>query len=149
MSCRCSGCTSVGASIRRRSATTASTASSNPCNVRRPWAGVVVDVIRRDRLLKLSANPLWAWLTASAYALRCFAGSSPPHPAAPSAVATAMRTGSNLRICAQATRWPLSEEHLRDLVERRVEQLRRGHRVLELGEHDVGPAQCDHAPEAA
>jgi hypothetical protein len=63
---RCSGCTSAGALMWRRSVTTWSTASSKPCSVRRPWPGVVVEVIRRDRLLKLCAKSLCARLTASA-----------------------------------------------------------------------------------
>src|SRR4051812_30513003 len=137
MSRRCSGCTSAGASIARRSATTWSTAFSNPCSVRRPWPGVVVDVMRRERLLKLCAKSVCARFTASAYALRCLAESF-PHPATPRAVATATRTGSNLRICWQATRTPLSEEHLRHVVERRIEQLGLGQRVLEARQDDVG-----------
>src|SRR4051794_39339643 len=82
--------------MRRRSTTTASTASSKPWSVLRPRPGVVVEVIRRDRLLKLCAKLFCARLTWSAYVLRFSAALSLPHAVAPKTVATATRTGITL-----------------------------------------------------
>src|SRR4051812_25310827 len=82
--------------MRRRSTTTASTASSKPWSVLRPRPGVVVEVIRRDRLLKLCAKVFCARLTWSAYVLRFSAALSLPHAVAPKTVATATRTGITL-----------------------------------------------------
>src|SRR4051794_5508048 len=150
--------------MRRRSTTTVSTASSKPCSVRRPRAGVVVELMRRDRFLKLWAKLVCARLTWSAYALRSFAASSLPHPARASSAKTARRTGMTLRIGREATRWdrfgdppiaperPLvgrrsAEEDLGHLVERRIEELRLRDGLGEVGEDDVGAAQRDHRPE--
>src|SRR3954465_15816119 len=122
--------------MRRRSTTTLSTASSKPCSVLRPRPGVVVEVMRRDRLLKLWAKLFCARFTWSAYVLRCFAASSPPPQAeTPKAATTARRTKMTRRIGREATRstpvdYPVvarrtagrgsAEEHLGHVVERRV-----------------------------
>src|SRR4029450_12095522 len=87
-----------------RASETSTAASSRPGRVRRPRAGVVVEVIRSDSVLKLRANELCARLTSSAYVLRSLAASPPPHDAAPRGVSAARRTGMILRIGREATR---------------------------------------------